>query len=92
MQQYATESAADSIISILDQSGEHPVGFPSINKLSNKAKLGLLNRGILFQSPVTKKLISTDKVCFKTTSITDRSTDARNSIVVAYIKEQVVML
>ena len=84
MQQYATESAADSKISILDHSGEHPVGFLSSDKMSNKAKPGLLIRGILFQCPNTVKVIFINKVSFKANSYTDRSTDARNRIVVEY--------
>ena len=89
--EYATESASDSTNSILDHSDEYPVGFTSRIEISNNAKLGLLNRGILFQVPSTEKQISVDKVCFEVTSIAERSTDARNRMHVDRDVKEVVM-
>ena len=67
------------------------MGFISRIEIIIRAKLGLLNRENVFQSPNTEKQISVDKISFKTNTITDRSSDARTRKVLEGDADAVLM-
>ena len=62
MQQYATESATDSKIIILDHSDEHPVGLSAGSKSATIPNLGFLTEEFCFRVQTQKKRFLKTKV------------------------------